>query len=223
MLNEVKFSTYVDTNTYVEDIDLNDFIKCETTEPPLKIDRSFSFNSVYINHRPAFGLNPADLHRAFDVLCDQISSLDGQPQMTRENLLNLLQQCGEHMSDYEMADCLSNLLHLNNQSTDLFKTMNAEDACNTTTSCIFSPRRRLSLFRSIRRESITGTSGIADFYGRFDKDAFAVRRSSDVFSSIATGTRTKTRDVRRFERETRRTFHGTSSTRPFDAHHLHHT
>ena len=51
--------------------------------------------------------------------------------MTRENLLNLLQQCGEHISDYEMADCLSNLLHLNNQSTDLFDTMNAEDACNT--------------------------------------------------------------------------------------------
>ena len=128
MLNEVKFSTYVDTNTYVEDIDLNDFIKRETTEPPLKIDRSFSFNSVYINHRPAFGLNPADLHRAFDVLSDQLSLGDGQPEMTRENLLNLLQQCGEHMSDYEMADSLSNLLHLNNQSTDLFDTMNAEDA-----------------------------------------------------------------------------------------------
>ncbi len=29
MLNEVKFSTYVDTNTCVENIDLNDFIKCK--------------------------------------------------------------------------------------------------------------------------------------------------------------------------------------------------
>lgn len=30
MINEVKFSTYIDTNTYVEDIDLNDFIRCKS-------------------------------------------------------------------------------------------------------------------------------------------------------------------------------------------------
>lgn len=29
MINEVKFSTYIDTKTYVEEIDLNDFIKCK--------------------------------------------------------------------------------------------------------------------------------------------------------------------------------------------------
>ena len=40
------------------------------------------------------------------------------------------------MSDYEMADSLSNLLHLNNQSTDLFDTMNAEDACKIIISCL---------------------------------------------------------------------------------------
>jgi hypothetical protein len=28
-----------------------------------------------------------------------------------------------------MADCLANLLNLNNQSNELFDTMNAEDAC----------------------------------------------------------------------------------------------
>jgi len=33
------------------------------------------------------------------------------------------------MNDYEMADCLANLLNLNNESTELFDTMNAEDAC----------------------------------------------------------------------------------------------
>jgi hypothetical protein len=49
--------------------------------------------------------------------------------MNRENLLFLLQQFGEHMNDYEMADCLANLLNLNNESIELFDTMNAEDAC----------------------------------------------------------------------------------------------
>jgi hypothetical protein len=29
MTNEIKFSRYVDTNEYVEEIDLNDFIKCK--------------------------------------------------------------------------------------------------------------------------------------------------------------------------------------------------
>jgi len=28
-----------------------------------------------------------------------------------------------------MADCLANLLNLNNQTTEMFDTMNAEDAC----------------------------------------------------------------------------------------------
>ena len=28
MLHEVKFSTYIDTKKYVEEIDLNEFIKC---------------------------------------------------------------------------------------------------------------------------------------------------------------------------------------------------
>lgn len=49
--------------------------------------------------------------------------------MNRENLLYLLQQFGEHMNDYEMADCLANLLNLNNETTEIFDTMNAEDAC----------------------------------------------------------------------------------------------
>lgn len=30
MLNEVKYSTYVDTGTYKSEIDLGDFIKCES-------------------------------------------------------------------------------------------------------------------------------------------------------------------------------------------------
>ena len=35
--------------------------------------RNFKLNNfylVYINHRPAFGLNPADLNQAFNILSD---------------------------------------------------------------------------------------------------------------------------------------------------------
>jgi hypothetical protein len=96
----------------------------------LMIKKNFLlFFLVYINHRPAFGLNPADLNHAFSVLADELNPDNRQPQITRENLLYLLQQFGEHMNDYEMADCLANLLNLNNESTELFDTMNAEDAC----------------------------------------------------------------------------------------------
>ncbi|CAF4575897.1 unnamed protein product [Rotaria socialis] len=63
-------------------IDLNDFIK------------------FYVNHRLAFGLNPADLNYAFNVLSDQLNPEDGQSQINHENLLFLLQQYGEHMNDY---------------------------------------------------------------------------------------------------------------------------
>lgn len=61
-------------------------------------------------------------------MADQLNPTDGQPELNRENLLTLLQQQGEHMSDYEMAECLANLLNLNNQSNEMFETMNAEDA-----------------------------------------------------------------------------------------------
>jgi hypothetical protein len=50
------------------------------------------------------------------------------------------------MTDYEMADCLANLLHLNNESTEMFDTMNAEDACELS---LVSFKQRLS-FASIR-------------------------------------------------------------------------
>ncbi|CAF5059740.1 unnamed protein product [Rotaria sp. Silwood1] len=103
-------------NTHVEDIDLNDFIKCKRTFSfiflnNILINLFIYLFLLYINHLPAFGLNPADLNQAFNGLSDQLNPDNNQPQITRENLLFLLQQYGEHMNDYEMADCLGNLLH----------------------------------------------------------------------------------------------------------------
>lgn len=73
-------------------------------------------------------------------MADQLNPTDGQPELNRENLLTLLQQQGEHMSDYEMAECLANLLNLNNQSNEMFETMSAEDAGKETST--FSSRNR---------------------------------------------------------------------------------
>ncbi|XP_032233978.2 cilia- and flagella-associated protein 251 [Nematostella vectensis] len=89
MINEVKFSNYVETGKYVTHIDLGDFIK------------------LYVNHRPAFGLSPMELHDAFNHL--------GEPsdegfQINRDQLLALLQNKGEHMTEAELAEYMSTLM-----------------------------------------------------------------------------------------------------------------
>ena len=68
MINEVKFSQYIETNKTVTEIDLNDFIKC-TEIPSCNCNYvNIDFITVYINHRPAFGLAPSQLSKAFNVL-----------------------------------------------------------------------------------------------------------------------------------------------------------
>ncbi|XP_068749733.1 cilia- and flagella-associated protein 251-like [Montipora capricornis] len=89
MINELKFSNYVTTGKYVTEIDLGEFIK------------------LYVNHRPAFGISPFDLHEAFSKLgtpSDEGFALD------RDDLLSLLQNKGEHMTEAEMAEVMSTLL-----------------------------------------------------------------------------------------------------------------
>ncbi|GCC24021.1 hypothetical protein chiPu_0002420 [Chiloscyllium punctatum] len=93
MLNEVKFSKYVDTGTYVTDIDLGEFIK------------------LYINHRPVFGITASELHRVFDVL--GYNNENGEKIIKLGELLQLLQSGGECMAEEEVAECLSTLLGLN--------------------------------------------------------------------------------------------------------------
>ncbi|NXI45746.1 CF251 protein, partial [Galbula dea] len=90
MINEVKFSRYVDTGEQVTEINLGDFIK------------------LYINHRPAFGLSMTRIQRAFQVL--GYENENGDKVIDRGDLLLLLQHRGEHMTEDELAWCLTTLL-----------------------------------------------------------------------------------------------------------------
>jgi len=92
MINEVKFSNYVETGTYVTEIDLGDFIK------------------LYINHRPVFGLSSDQLEQAFRVLGEP--DAEGNPSIDRGHLLYLLQNKGEHLTEAELAEYMSTLLGL---------------------------------------------------------------------------------------------------------------
>uniref|UniRef100_A0A8V5H9N6 Uncharacterized protein n=1 Tax=Melopsittacus undulatus TaxID=13146 RepID=A0A8V5H9N6_MELUD len=71
MLNEVKFSNYVDTGEQVTKINLEDFIK------------------LYVNHRPAFGLSMNKIQQAFRVL--GYDNENGDKVIDRGDLLWLLQ------------------------------------------------------------------------------------------------------------------------------------
>ncbi|NXR81380.1 CF251 protein, partial [Pycnonotus jocosus] len=90
MINEVKFSKYVDTGEEVTKINLGDFIK------------------LYINHRPALGLSMKTIQRAFQVL--GYDNKKGDKVIDRGDFLSLLQCRGEQMTEDELAECLSTLL-----------------------------------------------------------------------------------------------------------------
>ncbi|NXC42401.1 CF251 protein, partial [Penelope pileata] len=90
MINEVKFSEYVDTGEQVTKINLGDFIK------------------LYTNHRPAFGLSMKMIRQAFQVL--GYDNENGDTVIDRGDLLLLLQCRGEHMTEDELALCLTALL-----------------------------------------------------------------------------------------------------------------
>ncbi|KAJ7309793.1 hypothetical protein JRQ81_007861 [Phrynocephalus forsythii] len=93
MLNEVKFSDYLETGTQVTHINLGDFIK------------------LYVNHRPPFGLAAKEIENAFRVL--GYENEDHELAMNRDDLLLLLQHRGEHLTEDELAEHLTTLLGVN--------------------------------------------------------------------------------------------------------------
>lgn len=73
MENEVKFSKFAKTGTYVTSINLEEFIK------------------LYINHRPVIGICE-EFVQAFHVLCDTDKS--GELVLQKHELLKMLEEQG---------------------------------------------------------------------------------------------------------------------------------
>lgn len=86
ILNEVKFSQYIETGQHSTSIDLEGFIR------------------LYVNHRPAYGLHPFHLEEAMKVLGESTGSVE------RGELLDMLENGGEQMTEAELADCLATVL-----------------------------------------------------------------------------------------------------------------
>ncbi|XP_063171911.1 cilia- and flagella-associated protein 251 [Candoia aspera] len=93
MLNEVKFSEFLETGKQVTHINLGDFIK------------------LYVNHRPAFGLASKEIQNAFQVL--GYENEGHEATLNRDDLLLLLQHKGEHLAEEELAEHLATLLGFN--------------------------------------------------------------------------------------------------------------
>ncbi|CAL8068902.1 unnamed protein product [Calicophoron daubneyi] len=106
MINEIKYSRFSETGSYVTDIDLDTFIQ------------------MYCNHRPYQGILFKDVERDFHKLC-QVTDPDSGKLLTfrdprekvrdimklpPEFLFSYLQALGEPISEDELAECLSVLL-----------------------------------------------------------------------------------------------------------------
>lgn len=154
MLNEVKFSRYIETRSNVTEIDLGDFIKCkgDTAHSVWKFlikHNVYISPTVYVNHRPAFGLSPAQLGEAFKVLGERVGK-EQQWSIDRASFLSLLQEkgkkksvvhvllkspsmalftTGEHLTEMELVECMMTLLgYSENPETDGCFTEDTETA-----------------------------------------------------------------------------------------------
>jgi WD40 repeat protein/Ca2+-binding EF-hand superfamily protein len=86
VINEVKFSRYLDTKTHVMDVDIETLVR------------------LFVNHRPAKGLSMENIEGAFATLTHGVDGI------SIEDLLTVLQTSGEHVSEEELARHFSVLL-----------------------------------------------------------------------------------------------------------------
>lgn len=91
MVNEVKYSEYVDKGEFKEEIDLPDFLK------------------LYINHRPYRNLTGEKLRWAFDVLGMSEGETEGESCLPTNDMLSLIQSKGEHITNEELDEILMDL------------------------------------------------------------------------------------------------------------------
>ena len=104
MLNEVKFSKFVDTNEHTDSIDLDDFIRRNYILFFIQIYNIDIYEKikVYINHRPAFGLDPYQIYHSFKLLNSKFDSDDNNVNLPRHLFLNELQTRGNYFNNFKL-------------------------------------------------------------------------------------------------------------------------
>merc|ERR1711991_459591 len=90
ILNELKFGPFAATREFGTHADVEDVVR------------------LYLNHRPALGLAPEDLRAAFADICKVEDEPSGS--LATSELLRILQEQGDALTEDELARTLANLL-----------------------------------------------------------------------------------------------------------------
>jgi len=86
MQAEVKYSSFLETGEYIEECDLETFVK------------------LFVNHRPVYGIGKQNIETALNVLTENQPVVKGK--ITREEFIHILKNEGEKMSEEEIEACL---------------------------------------------------------------------------------------------------------------------
>eukprot|EP01147_Barroeca_monosierra_P003037 gene3037-5819_t len=103
IMNEVKFKDYMETGKYKTSVSLDDIV------------------TLFVNHRPALGIAPEDIEKAFKALAPETGG-----SISSGQLYELLQQCGDKMTEDELARCLTSLLGTSQLDGALPRHINAD-------------------------------------------------------------------------------------------------